>query len=226
MTCAVYINLDGTLTENAVNYPQIYYNAVEQAGITGLDDTYEDYTDRFFKYFQNGWAFPRRQAMLDLLDEHNIDDLGLTDAFGEAWDELETEQTTFRTGAVQAIQSLAENHAVGVITSGTSRLQRMKLEKEHLSQHLQAIIISTEIGKNKPNADFFKEAQNAIEADTYVVISHDLRRDILPAKRLDMKTVWLGEKDTENNQQIQQLVDSQIDNLEELPETVNRLCQA
>lgn len=225
MTCAVLLNLDGTLTDNNVDFEDVYYDALDRAGITALEDTYEDYTDRFFNYFQAGWAFPRRQAVLDLLNDHRIDDLGLSDAFGEAWEELETDHTIFRPDAASTVKELAETYAVGVVTMGTSRLQRMKLEKAGITDHVDAVMISTEIGKNKPNAEFFEEAKNAITADTYVMVSHDLRRDILPAKRLDMKTVWIGSSDAENNPKLQQLVDAQIAGLSELPEAVDDLCE-
>lgn len=225
MTCAVLFNLDGTLTDNTVDYKNVYYEALSKAGIEGLDDTYESYTDRFFNYFQNGWAFPRRHALLDLLDEHNMDDIGLTDAFGDAWEELEAEHTSFRADAADVIRELATDHTVGIITNGTSELQRTKLRDGGIADHLDAVIISSEIGKTKPNANFFEEAQAAVEADTYVVVSHDLRRDLLPAKRLDMKTVWLG-NDPGDNPQIQQLIDAQVSSLAELPDVIDELCNA
>lgn len=224
MTCAVLLNLDGTLTENTVDYKQIYYDALEQADITGLEDTYEAYTEKFFTYFQNGWAFPRRQAILDMLNEHNIDDLGHSDAFGTAWEDLEAEQTTFRPESADVVKTLSAHHPVAIATNGTSRLQRMKLEDSGIAQHLQATVISTEIGKNKPNSEFFETARNAVDADTCIVVSHDLRRDLLPAKRLGMKTIWVSESDTEDNQKIKQLVDERVHDLEALPDAVDRLC--
>jgi putative hydrolase of the HAD superfamily len=227
MTCAVHCNLDGTLTENTVDFEDIYSTALDRAGIIGLDGTYEAYTDRFFNYFQKGWAFPRRQAVLDLLNDHNIDDLGQSDAFGNKWTALEAERTTFHPAATDVLQEIAGKHRVSVITNGTSELQRQKIESMGVRDMLDAIVVSTEIGQRKPNAEFFRTAKETIDVDTHIVVSHDLRRDILPAKRLDMLTVWISDKkasDDQQQQQIAELVDAQIGDLQELPQTVDRLC--
>ncbi len=224
-SCAVFFNLDGTLTENTLDYEAVYQDAVEQAGLSELADSYDEYTDRFFHYFQNGWAFPRRQAICDLLDDRNIDDVGTSDAFAEAWEEQEAEQTTFRSGASGAVQTIGNQFDVGVLTNGTSRLQRMKLDRSGLTDHFDAVLISAEVGVSKPNADMFETAKGMIDADTYILVSHDLRRDILPAKRAGFKTVLLVQDgDLPDNPQMQELVDAQIEMISELPDVAQDLC--
>ncbi|MFB6076936.1 MAG: hypothetical protein ABEK12_02295, partial [Candidatus Nanohaloarchaea archaeon] len=54
MTCAVYFNLDGTLTVHDIDYTAVYETAIADAGLDALADAYEAYTDGFFKYFQDG----------------------------------------------------------------------------------------------------------------------------------------------------------------------------
>ncbi len=226
-SCAVFFNLDGTLTENTVDYQKIYSEAVQDSGLTALQGNYDEYTDRFFHYFQNGWAFPRRQAILDLMDERNIDDVGTSDAFAAAWEEQESEHTTFRSDAAPTVQQLADTYPVGILTNGTSRLQRMKLENAGLVDDLSATLISSELGLSKPNAEIFTAAKDAVGADTCILVSHDLRRDILPAKRAGFKTVLLlQDGELPDNPQMQKLVDAQINTLSELPDRMQDLCTA
>lgn len=224
MTCAVFFNLDGTLTDGQVDFESVYYDAVEQADIDGLEDTYEEYTDYFFNFFQRGWAFPRRQAMLELLNNRDITDTGMTDAFAAAWEALEAEHTSFRDGAADVIRRLAETCSIGILTNGTGPLQRMKVENAGVTDDVTALLISSEIGIAKPNAAFFEAAKEQVAADTHIVVSHDLRRDILPAKRENCKTVWIAANDTENNPQIEHVVDARVSSLEDVPDAVHELC--
>lgn len=221
MTCVVYFNLDGTLTQHDYDYPGIYAQAIEAAGLD-LADAYEEYTNTFFNYFQDGWAYPRRQAMLDIMRERAIADTGETDAFAEAWEEEEAEATTFRDGAAELVQALGERHTVGIVTNGTGGLQRAKLEQAGLTDHLESVVVSSEIGVPKPNADFFTAAEDAVEADTYIVVSDDLKRDILPAKRAGFTTVWLAAQEPE--QDLSQVVDRRVESLDEVEDAVDELC--
>lgn len=221
MTCAVYFNLDGTLTRHDYDYPAIYRDAIDAAGID-LTDAYEEYTNTFFNYFQDGWAYPRRQAILDILRENSIEDLGQSDAFAQAWEEREAAETTFRDGAADLVARLSDRYTVGIATNGTGSLQRAKLEQGTLTEHLDSIVVSSEIGVPKPNKDFFAVAGAAVDADTGIVVSDDLKRDILPAKRAGFKTVWVAAQEPE--QDVSQVVDRRVSSLADVEDAVNELC--
>lgn len=226
MTCAVFFNLDGTLTENTTDYEAIYAQAVQEADLDELKNMYKQYTDSFFTYFQRGWAFPRRQAILDLLNEHNIDDVGVSDRFAAAWEDAEAEQTQFRPTAKAVFQQLEPDHVLGIITNGTGQLQRRKLENASLTDLLTSILVSSEIGVSKPNVAFFETARETVNANTCIAVSHDLRRDILPAKRAEFKTIWIAPpNDAADNPQMKELIDAHVTTLEDVPDAVRQLCE-
>lgn len=225
MTCAVYFNLDGTLTANTADFESIYQEAVTQAGLEELKEEYDEYTDRFFNYFQKGWAFPRRQAILDLIQDYELDDLGESDAFAEAWEDAEAEDTTFQDAASSVLETIHAEHGTGVLTNGTGRLQRMKLKDAGVAEGLDAIVISSEVGVPKPNSEIFDIAKDALDADDHIIVSHDLRRDILPGKRAEFKTIWISNAEPDNPQ-IEKLVDTQVDSLEDVPDAVETLCNS
>ncbi|MFB6166918.1 MAG: HAD family hydrolase [Candidatus Nanohaloarchaea archaeon] len=222
MSCAVFFNLDGTLTDHDLDYKDIYQGAVREAGLENLEDRYEDYTDRFFRYFQDGWAFPRRQAILDLMREEELEDLGESDRFAEVWEEEEAGRTTLKDGAEDLLHSLSNRYTLGVATNGTGDLQRKKLEVAGVKEAFDSVVISSEIGVTKPHSDFFEAAEGSVETERYVMVSSELRRDILPAKRQEFLTVWVSEE--EGNEQVEQLVDRRVPSLEEVQEAVDELC--
>ncbi|MFB6076935.1 MAG: HAD-IA family hydrolase, partial [Candidatus Nanohaloarchaea archaeon] len=100
--------------------------------------------------------------------------------FATAWEDREAERTTFRGDATRTVTGLADRYRTGIATNGTGRLQRMKLADAGIKDVLDSIVISSEIGVTKPNSDFFDAARDAVEAETHVMVSTELRRDILP----------------------------------------------
>lgn len=221
MSCAIYFNLDGTLTRHDLAFEDVYADAIDAASLDALADRYEDYTDAFFSYFQNGWAFPRRQAIQKIMTGEGIDDTGQSDAFATAWEDAEADRTSFRDGAARLLQQL-DGHALGVVTNGTGRLQRKKLEQDGVKDLFDAIVISSEIGTVKPNKAFFHVAQESLDAETRVIVSHDLKRDLGPAKQLGFHTVWLSQ--AEMKPQLEKVVDAQAASLEEAVNAAKQLC--
>lgn len=226
MTQAVYFNLDATLTENDIDYEAVYQHAIKEAGLTALQDAYEDYTEAFFNYFQNGWAYPRRQAISDIMDAHDIADTGQSDRFAEAWEDEEASRTTFLPDAADTLTALSDQYHIGVLTNGTGRLQRMKLEEAGLLDMVDTVVVSSEVGYVKPHKEIFTIAQKAADADDALIVSHDVRRDILPAKRAGFKTVWLTDSTKDLPQNVDELVDQTTDRIAAIPDTVNSMAGA
>lgn len=222
MTCAVYFNLDGTLVSHDLDYDAIYRGSVDAAGLDALMDDYEEYTDRFFKYFQDGWAFPRRQAIRDRMAEHGIEDQGQSDAFAVAWEDAEADAVTLMPGAEAALDEL-DDRPLGVVTNGTGRLQRAKLERLGIADRFDIVLVSSEIGVVKPNSEFFGIAREALDADRYVMVSQELRRDVLPAKRAEFATIWLSTQ--EGSAQVERLIDRRVQGLADVPAAVADLCE-
>lgn len=218
---SLYFNLDGTLVDHRIDYEAIYDEAVQAADLDALSSDYEDYTDAFFDYFQNGWTFPRRQAVLAVMKDHGIEDLGQSDRFAEAWEDGEADRVSLREGARETLEALDGEHALGVVTNGTGRLQRMKLERTGIRDLFDAVVISSEIGVTKPHSDFFETAREALQDEPHVLVSQELRRDVLPAKRLDFTTVWLSAE--EGDPQVEDLVDARIATIADLPAALDRL---
>lgn len=221
MACAVHLNLDGLLTEHDIDYEAVYAQALDAADLD-LADEHGTYTDAFFEYFQNNWTYPRRQAILTIMRNNDLEDLGHSDTFATAWEDAEHDQTTFRPDAQDTVAALADGYDVGIVTNGTGRLQRMKLDTAGITDHLSALVISSEIGVTKPHSDIFETAQGAIDAETHVIVSQDLRRDIIPAKRAGFTTVWVSPQDADDR--IDEVVDRQVASLADVPDAVDALC--
>jgi putative hydrolase of the HAD superfamily len=69
------------------------------------------------------------------------------------------------------LEQLSENLPVGVLTRGVGRVQRAKIEKLQLSDVLDDIAISHELGARKSDGSLFEAARQRLSADEYVYVS-------------------------------------------------------
>ncbi|MDY6777603.1 MAG: hypothetical protein SVU32_02990, partial [Candidatus Nanohaloarchaea archaeon] len=106
MRCAVFFNIDDTLTEFTKDFEDIYQEAIKEAGLDELKDHYGDYTDRFFDYFQDGWAYPRRQAIDQLSRKHDCYDPEKVEAFASAWERIEADAIQLRDGVEDMLDAI------------------------------------------------------------------------------------------------------------------------
>lgn len=62
-----------------------------------------------------------------------------------------------------------------------------------LSQYLTAVLDSTQLGLAKPDPEIFRAALRKLdaEAEKCVFVGDSYERDMLPARRLGMKTIWI-----------------------------------
>ena len=94
------------------------------------------------------------------------------------------------------LQRLAKEYTLCLISNGSSSMQRTKLEHSDLGKFFELILISGEHGISKPDSRLFKMAIRhfRIGRSKTVMIGDDLERDIKPARRLGIKTIWVKGK--------------------------------
>ncbi|MDY6788783.1 MAG: HAD family hydrolase [Candidatus Nanohaloarchaea archaeon] len=225
MECAVFFNLDNTLTRMNRDFGDIYIEAVERAGLEEVKDSYEEYKSGFFRFFQDGWAFPRRQAMDSLCRDRDCYDPEKVEKFAEVWEELEAESLDLKPGVENALEALSsKGFGIGILSNGTNRLQNLKLEKLGIKKYFDAVVVSAGEGIRKPQKDIFDRARELLKADRYVMVSHLLRDDVIAARRADFEAVWISEKEPE--QGIPEDVALRVGSFEELPGAVENICSA
>lgn len=94
--------------------------------------------------------------------------------------------------AAQCLVALHKKYKIGIIanqSAGTS--DRMK--KYAISQYLDLIIASAEEGVEKPDSRIFELAleRAACQPENAVMIGDRIDNDIIPAKKIGMKTIWI-----------------------------------
>ena len=82
---------------------------------------------------------------------------------------------------------------LGVITNGILKWQLKRLKATGLRKYFDFVTTTSEAGFEKPHPAVFKLAlkKASVKASQAVMIGDNPLRDILPANKLGMTTVWL-----------------------------------
>ena len=82
---------------------------------------------------------------------------------------------------------------IGVVTNGPTDLQRAKIRESGVEFHVDAYVISEELGISKPEPRIFVKALELIGAnsDTTLFVGDNPEADILGAQALGMRTAWV-----------------------------------
>lgn len=91
----------------------------------------------------------------------------------------------------ETLNRLSENYKFAIITDGRSITQRNKLKALKIEHFFDAIIISEEIGSEKPSLRNFMLVQEALKCENYIYVGDNLKKDFVSPNKLGWKTICL-----------------------------------
>jgi len=119
-------------------------------------------------------------------------------------------------GALELLRELSGRYRLGVIANhGADIVQQLGI-----AQYFDAIAVSQALGVSKPDLRIFQHAleRAGCEPERAIMIGDRLDNDIVPAKKLGMRTVWIrqGWGGVPEPRTAEEMPDEQVQNLEEL----------
>lgn len=132
------------------------------------------------------------EEMLGFYRQNQKGDLETARKYGLSAAPWHSEEEALYPDAISCLQKLYKFYSIGVIANqlpGTAA----RMENMGLSSYLKLIVASAEEGVAKPDPKIFRMALNRSGClpEQAVMIGDRLDNDIVPAKRLGMKTVWI-----------------------------------
>lgn len=95
-------------------------------------------------------------------------------------------------GAMEVIQSIKQKGGkIGVITDGRTTTQTVKLKALGIYEIVDKIVISEEVGSEKPDEQNYRIIENAFPNCNYLYMADNLRKDFISPNRLGWNTVGL-----------------------------------
>lgn len=95
---------------------------------------------------------------------------------------------------LEVLDALRGNHTLGVISNGPGEIQRAKVEKFDLQRYFETIVISGEVGTDKPEAAIFRLALERIGAEAAQTghIGDNPRDDVQGARDAGLTSIWVN----------------------------------
>lgn len=100
---------------------------------------------------------------------------------------------TLVTGAIDVLREIREHVRVAIVTNGPSDLQRAKIDRFGLADHVDWIVVSGEIGHEKPQAGIFEHALSLarVEARHAAHVGDSLVADVAGANDAGLLSIWV-----------------------------------
>ncbi len=190
---AIYFDLDGTL----ITYGKDFHDLFEAAMGFQVDKEVHEYrTEQLLGNIKEMKEKPYRNALEKVEEKY---ELGIDpEKAAERRIETELDSVQPHQELVNVLKKLSENHKIGILTNGVGEVQRKKIEKLGIEEHVDEIIISNPEGVRKPDPKIFQLAKERLNAENYIYIGDTYEEDILPAKEQGFKTIYVsGEKEAD-----------------------------
>lgn len=98
-------------------------------------------------------------------------------------------------GAAEVATKLAGSYSMAIVTNGLSRVQRGRFGKSPITRHFDPIVISDEVGVQKPNPEIFDSIFDAypnVARQEILMIGDSLTSDIAGGVAAGIDTCWLN----------------------------------
>ncbi|NHN59892.1 MULTISPECIES: HAD family hydrolase [Halorussus] len=191
---AVLFDLDGTLVEYERSPAELLDLAFESVGVDPFFDA-TAYFDRYDDHLGPGVSIAEGRAncfAAIAADRGRDPDLGrrVADAFAAKRDHSRVEHLP---GAVEAVDALAADHALGVVTNGPPEMQATKLAAAGLADRFETVVFAGHDAAAKPDPEPFEVALADLgaAADRAVHVGNSLSSDVAGAHAAGLRSVWV-----------------------------------
>ncbi len=201
----VFFDLDHTLWDFETNSKQALTKIFEDNGLIekGVSSfgkfhhKYQPINDRYWARYHNGFATKEQVRVgrfYDTLKEFGIDNRALAEIMATAYVELSPKMTALFPDAVEVLKYLQVKYKMHLITNGFAEVQWIKIEQSGLRPFFEHIIISEEVGTQKPDKAIFEIAmqRSGANTDDCIMVGDNYNTDIVGAKNAGIDQVFFN----------------------------------
>lgn len=122
--------------------------------------------------------------------------------------------------AINCLEDLYGRIPLALVTNGVPDLQREKIETTGIAKYFKEIVVSGEVGYGKPDQRIYELVLSRLEVlpESVFNIGDSLERDVLGAKAVGIKTIWLNRHGIQRDESI--VPDFEISNLGQLMDII------
>lgn len=161
--------------------PEEYYELYKVVNREAPDGSYEEISN---------------EAYRRLLEKAGIPDAALALRVGEEYREARLASLRLYPETLTVIENLAERYRLGIISNGPGEIQRAKLERFGLKGFFDSVVISGEVGVEKPDTAIFRLAleRSGAQAAQSAHVGDSLEHDVKGAVRAGLLSLWINRR--------------------------------
>lgn len=203
----VFFDLDHTLWDfetNSVQALQLIYQdeKLSEKGIPFFDNfhnRYKSINDRYWARYHHGQATKEQVRIgrfADTLHEFGVKDLLLAERMADSYVQISPKMTALFPDALDVLQYLQQRYRLHLITNGFAEVQWIKLEQSGLRPFFEHILISEEVGTQKPDKEIFELAMQRAHtvASQCIMVGDNYNTDIVGAREAGIDQVYFNPK--------------------------------
>ncbi|MFD1646356.1 HAD family hydrolase [Haloarchaeobius litoreus] len=195
----VLFDLDDTLCRYRRSVGEVLSIAFEEAGVEPMFDE-RDYVANYDDYAEQAADIDelRRLCFADLASDRGLDPAAghaVADAYTATRDQTAVEPLP---GAVDAVDALADDHRLAIVTNGAPGMQRAKLSALPFADRFEHVVHAGYDTAAKPAPEPFHHVLDLLDADAdrAVHVGNSLSSDVQGAHAAGLRSVWLGDGST------------------------------
>ncbi len=203
----IFFDLDHTLWDFETNSKFALQKIFEteklgEKGIPSFEKFHAKYlpiNDRYWALYHNKFISKeevRSGRFRETLKEFGISDAALTENIAQTYISISPKMTALFPDALEVLKYLQEKYSLHLITNGFAEVQWIKIEHSGLKPFFEHIIISEEVGTQKPHREIFEIAmkRSNTQPAECVMVGDNFSTDITGAKNAGIDQVYFNPK--------------------------------
>lgn len=200
----LFIDLDDTLWDIHRNSKECLVEIYNDYGYNKFYETFEDYYNVYMPSNHHLWGLYRNgtinkdelivERFLVPIREFGIDDAVYAKKLSDDFLERTTLKTRLVDGTMDLLNYLKPKYEMHILSNGFKEVQYKKIENSGLNPYFDKIILSDDIGINKPHDEFFTYALEKTKANPTetLMIGDSWDADIVGAYNSNIHQMWLN----------------------------------
>ncbi len=193
----IYFDIDGTLCEYGSDPREVLEGICRDLGVDASLDPHA-----YFELYKTvarerpgeGYRTVSDEAYRRLLARAGYPDDALARQVANAYREIRLRSIDLYPETREVLEALRSRVALGIVSNGPSEIQRAKLRKFRLEAYFDPVIISGEVGLEKPEPSIFHLALGRAKArpEDAAHVGDSLVHDVAGAAGAGLTSVWIN----------------------------------
>jgi len=200
----VFIDWDDTLWDIHRNAKECLMDIYKEYGYDKFYQTFDDYYNVYSPTNEHLWGLYRQglikkdelivERFLIPVRQFGINDPEYAKNLSDDFLDRTTRKTGLLDGAKELLEYLKPKYEIHILSNGFREVQYKKIANSGLADYFGKVILSEDVGVNKPHLDYFRYAlksTNSKKTDT-IMIGDSWDADIVGAHNSKIASIWLN----------------------------------